>query len=260
MSKREKQPIEIEDSDIGILLFCLKALYGHDNEDLAWRLIERFGSVAGIFSAAHEELMQIDGMTDRVATFFTVMRPLQQQAQLRAVKGLTLMSERDVAEYAAVYFMNESIPTDAIVCLDKKNRVYHTERLGKDERIREVVSLVCRRDAQKIAVIRFEPQLRQKAVLPSTEMQKTLIKIANILETLGIEIVDYVEYCKSCFFSLRRAVGGDIGVYHVYDADDSKVTPWKNAAKDLEKYYAASVANAIAQTIKKSDTTGNSDL
>lgn len=260
MSKREKQLIDIEDSDIGILLFCLKALYGHDNEQLAWRLIQRFGSVAGIFSAAHEELMRIDGMTDRVATFFTVMRPLQQQAQLRAVKGLTLESECKLAEYAAVYFMNEFIPTDVCVCLDKKYRVYNTERLGKDERIREVVSLVCRRDAQKIAIIRFDPQLRQKAVLPSTDTQKSLIKIVNIMSTLGIEFVDYVEYCNSCFFSLRRAVSGDIGVYHVYDADDSKVNPWKNAAQDLERYYAASVAHAIAKNIKKIDTSGNSDL
>ena len=260
MSTRTKQLIEIEDSDIGILLFCLKVLYGHDNEQLAWRLIERFGSVSGIFSAVHEELMQIEGMTDRVATFFTVMRPLRQQAQLRAVKGLTLNSERDIAEYAAVYFMTESIPTDAVVCLDKKYRVYHVERLGKDERIRELISLACRRDAQKIVLIRYEPQLLQKSVLPSKDAQKTLIKIANIMSTLDIEFMDYVEYCKSCFFSLRRAIAGDMGVYHVYDAKEDKYARWENAPQDIEKYYAASVAHAIVKNIKKTDITGNSDL
>ena len=253
MSKREKQLIDIEDSDIGILLFCLKVLYSHENEELAWRLIERFGSVSGIFSAVHEELMQIDGMTDRAATFFTVMRPLQRQAQLRAVKGLTLSCERDIAEYAAVYFMNEFIPCDVCVCLDKKSRVYHAERLGKDERVREVVSLACRRNAQKIVLLRFEPQLRQKTVLPSSENQKTLIKIANIMSTLGVEFVDYVEYNKNCFFSLRRAAGGDIGVYHVYDASADDAARWETVTQDMEKYYTASVAHAIAKRIKNSD-------
>ena len=141
MSKSEKQPINIENSDIGILQFCLKVLYEHENDDLAWRLVKRFGSVSGIFSASHEELMQIDGMTDRVATFFTVMRPLWRQAQLRAVKGLTLMTEREIAEYAAVYFMNEYNPTDVCVCLDKKYRVYHAAQRGMDDRIMELASV-----------------------------------------------------------------------------------------------------------------------
>ncbi|MCH5156187.1 MAG: hypothetical protein J1F69_06215 [Clostridiales bacterium] len=256
MSKKEKQPIEIENSDIGILQFCLKVLYGHENDELAWRLIERFGSVSGIFSAVHEELMSIDGMTDRVATFFTVMRPIQRQAQLRAVKGLTLESERNLAEYAAVYFMNEFIPTDVCVCLDKKYRVYHAEPLGKDERVRELVALACRRNAQKIVMLRFEPHLYRKSVLPAKETQKTLIKIANIMSTLGIEFVDYIEYYQNCFFSLRRAVKGDIGVYHVFDAEDKPVAVWDNVAHDLETYYGISVAHAIEFGIKQSESTG----
>ena len=253
MSTKAKQTIDIEDSDIDILLFCQKALYGHDNEELAWRLIERFGSVAGIFSAVHEELMTVDGVTDRVATFFTVMRPLQQQAQIRAVRGLTVDSERTLAEYTAVHFMNEFIETDVCLCMDKKYRVYHAERLGKDERIREVVSLACRRTADKIAIIRFEPQLHQKTVLPSPEHQKTIAKIANIMTTLGVEFVDYMEYCKSCFFSLRRAAGGDIGVYHVNDGDEKRFTPWQSIMSDLEKYRGISIANVIASAVKKAD-------
>lgn len=260
MSKREKQPIDIENSDIGILQFCLKVLYGHEHDELAWRLLERFGSVSGIFSAAHEELMQIDGMTDRVATFFTVVRPIQRQAQLRAVKGLTLESERDVAEYAAVYFMNEFNPMDVCVCLDKKYKIYRAERLGKDERVREVVALACMRNAQKIAIIRFEPRLNQKSVLPAPQVQNSLIKISKITSSLGIEFVDYVEYCQSRFFSLRRAVGGDIGVYHVYDADDNKVTPWTSVTQDLESYFATSVAHSIENSIKNNGKHGDPNL
>ena len=127
MSQKIKQAITIENSDIGILQFCLKVLYEGDNDELAWRLIERFGSVHGIFGATHEELMKIDGVTDRVATFFTVLRPMQRQAQLRAVKDLKLNSERELSSYAAVYFMNEHEPTDVIVCLDKKGSIIRVE-------------------------------------------------------------------------------------------------------------------------------------
>ncbi|MDE7405543.1 MAG: hypothetical protein K2M89_01550 [Clostridiales bacterium] len=251
MSKSEKQLINIENSDIGILQFCLKVLYEHENDDLAWRLVERFGSVSGIFSASHEELMQIDGMTDRVATFFTVMRPLWRQAQLRAVKGLTLATEREIAEYAAVYFMNEYNPSDVCVCLDKKYRVYHAERLGMDERVRELAAIVCRRNAQKIVLMRLEPRLNTKPVLPSPERLKLLIKMTKLTSTLGIEFVDYVEYYQSAFFSLRRATGGDIGAYHVFDAKEDRVTPWKNANADISDYYTAAVAHTIEKNLKK---------
>lgn len=250
MSKKEKQIIEIENSDIGILEFCLNVLYERDSTELAWKLIERFGSVSGIFFASHEELMKIDGMTDRVATFFTVMRPLQRRAQLRAVKDFALSTQRACASFAAVYFMNEFNPMDVCVCLDKKYRIFHTERLGKEERVREIAALACGHNASKIALIRFEPRLDNERVLPPPERQKELIKITKLLGTLGIEFVDYVEYCRNRFFSLRRAVGGDIGVYHVGAADEQDIAPWKTAVKDIEEYYRASVAHAIEKSIK----------
>lgn len=250
MSKNIKQLIQVENSDIGILQFCLKVLYEHENDELAWRLVERFGSVSGIFSASHEELMQMDGVTDRVATFFTVMRPLWRQAQLRAVKGLTLSTERDIAEYAAVYFMNEFNPSDVCVCLDKKYRVCHAERLGRDDLVREIAAVACRRNAQKIVLIRLEPRLSRKTILPSPEWLKLLSKITKLISTLGIEFVDYVEYNRNTFFSLRRAVGGDIGVYHVFDAKEDIVTPWKTVTNDISEYYTTCVAHAIQKNLK----------
>lgn len=250
MSNKEKQLIDVENSDVGILQFCLKILYEHDSDELAWRLIERFGSVAGIFLASHEELMQIKGVTDRVATFFTVMRPLHRQAQLRAVKDFAMSSRRACAQYAAVYFMNDFGPSDVCVCLDKKYRVLCAERLGREEWVREIVALACRRNAHKIAILRHEPQLDEKRTIPSPNRQKSLIRIAKLIGTLGIEFVDYVEYCRNMFFSLRRAVGGDIGVYHISEADDNKAGPWKNVLEDLREYYKICVAHAIEIGIK----------
>lgn len=250
MCQKIKQTLTIENSDIGILQFCLKVLYEHDNDELAWRLIERFGGVSGIFGATHEELMKIDGVTDRVATFFSVLRPLQRQAQLRAVKDLRLSTERELAEYAAVFFMNEYEPTDVCVCLDKKSAIIRAERLTAEERVREVAAVACKRNAQKIVLMRFEPKLNAKTIVPSPERQKLLIKIAKLMSTLGIDIVDYVEYCQSCYFSLRRATSGNIDVRHVFEADDSTLESWKTAHKDIDAYYRMSVARMIEQKLK----------
>ncbi len=253
MKADKSQLPKIENSDIGILQFCLKVLYEHEYDELAWRLIERFGSVSAIFSASFEELISVDGVTDRVATFFSVMRPLQRQAQLRAVKGVAISTEREQAEYAAVYFMNEYNPCDVCVCLNKKNKIIGVKRLAEEQRVREIAATACRRNAQKVVLMRFEPRINEKRILPTPERQRLLIKIIKILNALDIEFVDYVEYSRFHFFSLRRAVGGDIGVYHVSDANDEQFTPWQNADIAVGKYYETCLAHAIAQKLKPTE-------
>ena len=253
MKADKTQLPKIENSDIGILQYCLKVLYEHDYDELAWRLVERFGSVSAIFSASFEELMCVDGVTDRVATFFSVLRPLQRQAQLRAVKNIAISDEREQAEYAAVYFMNEYNPCDVCVCLNKKNKIICVKRLAEEQRVREIAATSCRRNAQKIVLMRFEPRINEKKILPTPERQRLLIKTIKILNALDIEFVDYVEYSQFNFFSLRRAVNGDIGVYHVSDASGEKFTPWKNADIAIEEYYQTCLASAIAQKLKPSE-------
>ncbi|MDE7107233.1 MAG: hypothetical protein K2O39_02820, partial [Clostridiales bacterium] len=116
--------------------------------------------------------------------------------------------------------------------------------------IRELASIVCRRNAQKIVLMRLEPRLNTKPVLPSPERLKLLIKMTKLTSALGIEFVDYVEYYQSTFFSLRRATGGDIGAYHVFDAKDDRVTQWKTVNADISDYYTVVVAHAIEKNLK----------
>lgn len=251
MQKQDNQTVNIENSDIGLLKFCLSILYERENDELAWRLIKRFGGVNGIFGATHEELIKIDGVTDRVATFFSVLRPLNRQAQLRAVKGLTLDCEQAIADYAAVFFMNEYEPIDVCVTLDKKGKIIRTERLCAEQRVWEVAAVACKRNAHGIVLLRYEPRLSAKGVLPTPERQRLLIKIAKLMGTFGIEFVDYMEYSGCCYFSLRRASVGNIEIRHVYEADTNKLGKWKTIVGDLESYYSRSIAHKIEEKLKQ---------
>lgn len=230
--------------------FCLKIFCEHESDELAWRLAERFGGVAGIFSATQEDILSIDGVTDRMAMFFTTVRPLQRRAQLRAIAGVKLDSPHDCAGYAAVYFIDEHGPSEVCVCLDKNNRVVSVEQSGK-EFARDIAAIACRSDAKKIVLLRFEPRLKRKRVLPSFDRQRQLIKIARLMDALGVELVDYVEYKQMSFFSLRNAVRGDNGVYHVQNADTECYSAWNNADRELSAYYAMTVAHAKEHKIKQ---------
>lgn len=233
----------IENSDIEILRFCLNIFCERESDKLAMRFVDRFGSISGIFSASQDELMQIDGVTERIAAFFTVMRPLQRQAQLRNV-NVKLTSQHDCTAYAAVYFLGAYGLSEVCVCLDKNNKIISVEQLENADSAREIAAIACMNNAKKIVLLRLDPRLKRKRVLPLPDTQRLLIKIARLLSAIDVELVDYIEYRQRSFFSLRRAVSGDIGVYNIKDADSNVYQSWNNAMQELNAYYAMTATRA----------------
>lgn len=231
----------IDKSDIGILCDMLNILYEHDCKPLAWRLIERFGTVSAVFGATKEELMRIDGMTERVAVFFTFLRPLYRQALLRYGGKAPLDSERAVVEYAAAYFVNEYAPSDVCVCLDKKRRIIRAERIGGREKLREIVAAVCKRNADCAVILRFDPALKQRKRPRTDERGMALPELLKLFRAIDTELVDYVEYAPYKFFSLRRAIDGDERLFTLDKASDERFGGGISEAK-AERYFAKSKA------------------
>lgn len=229
-------------SDMGILRRILVALYDRDDcGDLAKRLTERFGGVSGIFSATKEELMQVKGVTPRVATFFTVMRPLQRQALLRLGADMSIDCERAAVEYAAVYFMNEYNPLDVCVCLDKSGRVIGAERVTIGERLREIASAVCKRNADLVLLMRYDRRLRRDET-PSAARRRFLTEALDLFVPLEVGLVDYIEYAPYRFFSLGRAIDGDSEFRSTEQAREEKIDPID--PERAREYFAACDARA----------------
>ena len=70
--------------DLAMLERAIAALYEHENDALALELLQRFGSLHGVFTATERELSTIPGMTRRAATMISVSMPALRQALLRA--------------------------------------------------------------------------------------------------------------------------------------------------------------------------------
>ncbi len=251
MEKQTTQLPIVENSDVGIMRFCVRILFEHENDGLADALIKRFGGATGVFEASYEELMGVKGMTERAATFFSVMPRLRRTAMLRFVGGIAMERERDAVLYAAVYFMNDRKPSEVCVCLDKNNKVICAEKLTENERIRELASIACGHNAKKVLLLRHEPRITEKerAIVPTPETQRQLIKIIRLFDTLEIELVDYIEYGNCAFFSYARAVDGDIGISGVDSAMEEKRTKpdWKTLA---ESYYVYCIKNTIGKSLE----------
>lgn len=200
-----KRVTKTDMSDVGILRFMVDVLYDGEHGELADRLFERFGNLSGVLCATREELLAVKDMTERAASFFTVMLPTVRQAFLREDNG-KLESEAAVARFALAYFMNERLPAEVCICADKNNNRIAVERLERKASLRDIIACVCRNGAQKLLLLRYVPYGSERKQRIEPERVEAVRSLTVPLDALGIELVDYIEYTPFMLYSLRRAV------------------------------------------------------
>ena len=190
--KNDKKLPDVPSGDHNILKFMLKTLYGRDRDDLATRLVERFGDASGVFMATHEELMSVCGITERVATFFNIMYPLKRRVALDALpKDIT--DGRVLDGFAAAMLASEPYAVEVAVYLDGDGALICAERLPETERIRAAVAGVCRHDAQKFVWISHTPYGGTRTADEIAELARTIVRLQDLLDIFGVEFVEHVE-------------------------------------------------------------------
>lgn len=204
-------------SDIDDLSFMLKTLLGYDCADTAARLIERFGSFAGVFRASRRELMD-EGITERTALFFTCARPTFRRALSRSGSGM-IDSEATLAAEALTLFPDLDMPHTFCIHLDKYGVVLAEERVDNASIVREAVGGAARAHADRSAIVSCRPSRSPNYL----DMFQTAERAARALELIGTKLLDYTEYRDFKIFSLRRATLGYPLRFDIDDADEKKI-------------------------------------
>ncbi len=244
--KKERAIGKTDFSDLEIMRFILKTLYGGDREQLTLRLIEKFGGAAGVFDASQSELMRVEGVTERVASFFAFVKPLYRQALLRSAPEFKIVCEADLARYAAVYFMNDRVALDVCLYLDKRGGIISVDILIGEDRTAEILSGVCRYDATSVALLRFVPHENDVSASRTLDRLETVKRLLPSLELIDARLVDYVEYFPFGFISLRRALGGNDTPVAVQAASLAEYDLSAGIFSDIDGYISV-IKNRIAE-------------
>lgn len=205
-------------SDIGMLRFILRALFNRDCDGLETRLIERFGSLSGVFDATAEELACVSGMTERASAFFAFVRPAFRQALLREDRTARLCCETELARYALTFCMNKSLPGDYCLLLDGAHSLVRAHRLVEYDRTRDIVGCACRYRARRVIWLCHKPYATRP--MPTAERLDAVLSVARSLDGLGMEFTEYFEYTPFKFFALSRATESDKPCVQITSARD----------------------------------------
>ena len=189
-------------------LLLYYAIPRRDTNELAHRLIDRFGTLRGVFDAAPEELRQVDGMGESAALFLQLLPAVGRRALLNEKKETILNSVETVGTFFTRLLAGERREVLYQVCLDAKGKLLSDHRLASGTvsmapvSVREVVENALRCDASRVVLGHNHPS---GVALPSEEDRQITLQIQQALATMSIALVDHIIVADGDFVSMAAS-------------------------------------------------------
>ena len=189
-------------------LLLYYAIPRRDTNELAHRLIDRFGTLRGVFDAAPEELRQVDGVGENAALFLQLLPAVGRRALLDEKKETILNSVETVGAFFTRLLAGERREVLYQVCLDAKGKLLSDHRLASGTvsmapvSVREVVENALRCDASRVVLGHNHPS---GVALPSEEDRQITLQIQQALATMSITLVDHIIVADGDFVSMAAS-------------------------------------------------------
>ena len=200
-------------SALELLLFY--ALPRRDTNETAHLLLERFGSLHGVFSAPIEDLREVDGIGDYAAALIALVPEIMKKSRLSKSREIRqIRSSSDAGEYLLPYFMNEQDEVVYMLCLDSKRAVICCAEMGRgvvntvDANIRRMVEKALKVKACSVIIAHNHPD---GIAIPSREDDIFTRCLYNALDTVGIRLEDHIIVADEDYISIA-----DSGMMSLY--------------------------------------------
>jgi DNA repair protein RadC len=190
-----------------LLLFY--AIPRRDVNPLAHALIERFGSLRGVFEAPLSELKKVEELGDSAALLLSVIPQVSRRYLLSlAPAGDRIDCSAKAGQYLVPLFLYEREEIVYILCLDARRHLLRCREVGRGVVNAAEVS------ARRIAVIALEEKASGVIIahnhlsgiaLPSTEDEHVTRQIRSALALLGVELIDHIIVAGSDFVSMAES-------------------------------------------------------
>lgn len=177
-----------------------------DTNELAHRLINKYGSIVDVLEASYDSLKSNRGMGKNVANLITLIPKLYKYIENIKVnkKYLNFQSISQVAQYMTPKFYNVSNEVLYVLSLDNKQKLISADivlegvvnRVNIDKR--KIVESVISNNAANIVLCHNHPNGISS---PSHDDIITTKKIIETMNEIGVTVLDHIiiadnEYCS----------------------------------------------------------------
>ena len=194
-------------NDINALeLLLFYAIPRRDTNEIAHRLLDRFGSLDGVFSASAEELQEVEGIGENAAALLTLIPEIMKKSRVSKAREIRqIRSSDDAGAFLLPYFLNERDEVVYLLCLDTKRCVICCAEMGRgvvnsvDTGIRRIVEKALKVRASSVIIAHNHPD---GIALPSREDEVFTRALYNALETVGIRLEDHIIVAEDDYTSM----------------------------------------------------------
>lgn len=183
-----------------------------DTNDLAHELIDRFGSLSGVFDAAYDDLLKIKGISHNTATLIKMIPELAgAYIEDRNSAGIIMDTVEKIGDFLLSKYIGATNERIYLICLDNKFKLLNCAMMGEGSlnkvgfNPRRIMERAIQCSASSIVLSHNHPH---GTALPSDAdllITRQLQEMASILEIrLWDHIIvagdDYVSLSQSGFF------------------------------------------------------------
>lgn len=187
-----------------LLLFY--ALARVDTNPLAHRLLNKFGSLAAVFDAPHDELVRIEGVGDSTATLIRIIPQVCRRYMISGSDmGSIINSSEEAGKLLVPLFIGEKDEVVYIMCLDGKLKLLKCSLVSRGSvnsvnlSIRKIVGEALACNATSVILAHNHPS---GIAVASYDDQLVTRNIRQGLEAVGIELRDHIIVADYDFVSL----------------------------------------------------------
>ena len=178
---------------IEMLLFGL--IPRRNTNDIAHRLIDRFGSIAGIIDAPYSEIIKVKGIGEKGAIslkFFSEFIRIYLLDQ--ADPGDKILTREDIGKIFINKFFNMTDECLAVMLLDKYQKMKSCDIIRKgnfnsiDINAKEIFNYATKHNSNSVIIAHNHPG---GLALPSANDIKSTFKLKQVLRAMSIDLVDH---------------------------------------------------------------------
>lgn len=177
-----------------------------DTNELAHRLIERFGSLAGVFNAHVDELVKVRGLGESGAVLLHLVPQLLRVYSLDNHDRAPLDTARRMCDYCMAAFLGTSVEEVRVICLDDTLRVISNTIISEGAfsnvsiNARRIVDVAFRSRSDLLILAHNHPNGKE---LPSEQDEVATRQIFKLLKALGMTLLDHIVVGGTNAFSMR---------------------------------------------------------
>lgn len=189
-----------------LLLFY--AIPRKDTNPIAHALLERFGSLDGVFEAPVQELAQVPGVGENAAALINMLPQMMRKVMVSKTENTRILNDvKKAGEYLQPRFLHEQEEVMLLVCLDSRKRIISCVEISRGVvnsvafNTRKVVECAVLNRADSVIIAHNHPNGR---ITPSVEDRNATAQIKRSLAAVGITLEDSFVIADEEYVSMAR--------------------------------------------------------